>query len=218
MTALRVRTWAAAAVVVLAGHGALAQVTTEPAVPAAAGEKKWAFDAAAYTYFVPDANDFISPVVKADRGWLHLEARYNYEGFRTASVWFGTNVSVGEELALDFTAMLGGVMGDTAGIAPGWRFSLRYWKVELASESEYIFDSRDSADNFFYNWSELSVSPLDWLRAGVVVQRTRLYGEDRDVQRGLLVGFSWKKAYATAYVFNPDVSKPSFVLALGVGF
>ena len=38
------------------------------------------------------------------------------------------------------------------------------------------------------------------------------------MQRGVLVGFSYKKAWATAYVFNPDVDKPTFVLALGVGF
>jgi hypothetical protein len=218
MTATRVSAWAAAAVFALAGPGAPAQVAAEPAVPPAADEKKWEFDASAYTYFVPDANDFISPVVKADRGALHLEARYNYEGFRSGSVWLGYNVSVGKELALDLTLMLGGVMGDTAGIAPGWRFSLRYWKLELASESEYVFDTRDSADNYFYNWSELSLSLAEWVRAGLVVQRTRLYGESRDVQRGVLVGFSWKKLYATAYVFNPDVDKPSFVLALGAGF
>ena len=98
------------------------------------------------------------------------------------------------------------------GVAPGYRFSLGYGKLELSSEGEYVFDSRDSADSFFYNWSELSFSPAEWIRAGVVVQRTRLYGEDRDVQRGFLVGFSWKKAYATAYLFNPDLSKPTFVL------
>ena len=114
--------------------------------------------------------------------------------------------------------MFGGVVGTTAGVATGYLFSLSCWKLELASESEYVFDSRNSADNFFYNWSELAVAPTDWLRAGLVVQRTRLYGEDRELQRGFLVGFSYEKAYATAYVFNPDLAKPTFVLALGVGF
>ncbi len=218
MTALLARARAAAAVIALAAPGALAQSAAEPAVPAEAGEKAWAFDASAYTYFVPDANDFVSPVVKADRGWLHLEARYNYEGFRTASVWFGYNVSAGEKLVLDFTAMAGAVMGDTAGVAPGYRFTLGYGKLELSSEGEYVFDSRDSAASFFYNWSELSFAPAEWVRAGVVVQRTRLYGEDRDIQRGILVGFSYRKAWATAYLFNPDVDKPTFVLALGLGF
>ena len=211
-------------VVVLAGNSALAQETKTTAtamtpVPAAdASAKAWSFDASVYTYFVPDSHDTVSPVVMADRGWLHLETRYNYENFRTGSIWFGYNFSVGEKLVLDFTAMIGGVLGDTAGVAPGYRFSLSYWKLELTSESEYVFDSRDSSQSFFYNWSELAVSPVDWFRAGVVVQRTRLYGEDRDVQRGFLAGFSYKKANATAYVFNPDASKPTVVLALGLSF
>jgi hypothetical protein len=218
MTALFARGWAAAAVFALAGAGALAQDATPPSGTAAAGEKVWAFDASAYTYSVPDANDFVSPVVKADRGWLHLEGRYNYEGFRSGSIWFGYNVSAGEKLVLDATVMVGAVLGDTAGVAPGYRFTLGYGKLELSSEGEYLFDSRDSANSFFYNWSELSFAPAEWIRAGVVVQRTRLYGEDRDIQRGVLLGFAYKKAWATAYLFNPDVDKPSFVLALGLGF
>lgn len=218
MTTLLARACAAAAVFALAGHGALAQETQQPPVPPAAAANDWTFDASAYTYFVPDANDFISPVVKADRGALHVEARYNYEGFRTGSVWLGYNVSTGEKLVLDFTVMVGAVMGDTAGVAPGYRFTLGYGKLELSSESEYVFDSRNSDDSFFYTWSELSFAPAEWIRAGVVVQRTRLYGEDRDIQRGVLVGFSYKKAWATAYLFNPDVDKPSFVFALGMGF
>ena len=214
----------AAAVVVLAGQIALAQETKNTATAAAAAPaadaeaKAWSFDASVYTYFVPDSHDFASAVVMADRGWLHLEARYNYENLRTASIWFGYNFSLGEKLVLDFTALIGGVMGDTAGVAPGYRFSLSYWKLALTSESEYVFDSRNSADSFFYNWSELSVAPADWFRAGFVVQRTRLYKADRDVQRGFLAGFSYKKLNATAYVFNPDASKPTFVLALGASF
>ena len=223
MKTLLVRAFAAV-VVVLACHSALAQETkntatsTAPAPAADADAKAWSFDASAYTYFVPDSHDIVSPVVMADRGWLHLEARYNYENFRTGSIWLGYNFSLGEKLVLDFTPMIGGVMGDTFGVAPGFRFSLSYWKLELTSESEYVFDTGDSAESFFYNWSELAVSPVDWFRAGVVVQRTRLYGEDRDVQRGFLAGFSYKKMNATAYVFNPDASKPTFVLALGVSF
>lgn len=207
MTTVLARACALAFALVLAGRDARAQ-------EAAA----WSFDASAYAYWVPDGDEFVSSVVQADRGWLHLEARYNYENFRTASVWFGYNFSAGKELTLDFTAMVGGVFGDTAGIAPGWRFSLGYGKLELSSESEYVIDLRESADSYFYNWSELAFSPADWVRAGLVVQRTRLYGEDRELQRGFLVGFAYEKVYATAYVFNPDLAKPTFVLALGAGF
>jgi hypothetical protein len=59
---------------------------------------------------------------------------------------------------------------------------------------------------------------VDWLRFGLVTQRTRAYEADRDVQRGFLVGISWKRLDVTTFVFNPDQSKPVFVLAAGVRF
>ncbi len=52
---------------------------------------------------------------------------------------------------------------------------------------------RQFGGSFFYSWSELSVSPVDWFRFGLVGQRTRAYQTDVDIQRGLLVGFSYKK-------------------------
>jgi murein biosynthesis integral membrane protein MurJ len=48
-----------------------------------------------------------------------------------------------------------------------------------------------AADDFFYSWSELTLAPFDELRIGLVTQRTRVYETDRNVQRGLLAGFSW---------------------------
>jgi hypothetical protein len=167
---------------------------------------------------VPDDRDYAQPTITADRGWLHLEARYNYEALDTGSAWVGYNLGGGEKLAWEFTPMLGGVFGDTAGIAPGYKGSLSWWKLELYSEGEYVFDARESADSFFYNWSELSVSPVDWFRVGMVTQRTRLYKTDRDIQWGVLAGFSFKGATLTGYVFNPDENKPTLVLAVGLTF
>lgn len=213
--------------VVLAGGNALAQTETPPVSPPTHGTpnptneaagKTWSVYASAYTYIVPESHNFVQPTITADRDWLHLEARYNYENLRTGSVWVGYNFSVGDKLALEFTPMIGGVMGDTAGVAPGYRFSLSYWKVELASEGEYVFDARDSTESFFYNWSELSISPVGWFRVGSAIQRTKLYQSDFDVQRGFLVGFAYKRVDFTSYVFNPDASKPTVVLAVGFQF
>lgn len=50
-----------------------------------------------------------------------------------------------------------------------------------------------------------------------VVQRTKLYQTDFDIQRGFLVGFSIKRLDLATYVFNPD-NEPTFVLAVGVRF
>ena len=192
--------------------------TNSPPSAIAADAKTWSFSASAYAYLVPDSRDYVQPTITADRTWLHLEARYNYEALDTGSAWVGYNFAGGEKLAWEVTPMLGGVFGDTTGIAPGYKGSLGWWKLELYSEGEYVFDTRDSSGSFFYNWSELTLSPLDWLRFGMVTQRTRAYETDRDIQRGFLVGLSYKKLSFTTYVFNPDESKPTVVLAVGVTF
>ena len=160
----------------------------------------------------------MQPTIRADRGWLHLEARYNYEALDTGSAWIGYNFSVGEKLTLEFTPMLGGVFGKTTGVAPGYEFTLGWRKLQLYSEGEYVFDTGDSADSFFYTWSELTLAPVDWFRFGLVVQRTKVYKTDFDVQRGLLIRFTYKKADLGAYVFNPDADKPTYVLAVSVNF
>lgn len=182
-------------------------------------EKAWSFSASVYTYFVPDDEDYAQPTVTLDRGWLHLEARYNYEDLETGSVWMGYNFSGGEKWAWEFTPMLGGVFGQTDGVAPGYKGSLSWWKLELYSEGEYVFDAGDSSDSFFYNWSELTLAPVDWFRFGLVTQRTKVYETDREIQRGLLVGFTYRAFDLSAYVFNPDDNDESiFAIAFALSF
>ena len=67
--------------------------------------------------------------------------------------------------------------------------SLSYRKFTIDSQGEYLFDTKRSA-SFFYNWSEASYSPVEWLRAGIVIQRTKAYQTSLDTQRGLLVAFT----------------------------
>ncbi len=189
-----------------------------PSAGERADEDKWAFSASVYTFIVPNESDYAQPTVTVDHGLLHLEARYNYEALKTGSTWVGCNFSGGGKLAWEITPMLGGVFGDVRGIAPGYSGSLSWWKLELYSEGEYVFDTGDSSESFFYNWSELTLAPVEWFRFGLVTQRTRVYQTDRDIQRGLLVGFSLKQLDLTAYVFNPDESKPTVVVAVALSF
>lgn len=181
-------------------------------------ERNWSFSASVYTYLVPDDHDYAQPTITADHDWLHLEARYNYEDPETGSVWVGYNFSGGKKLAWELTPMLGGVFGNTTGIAPGYKGSLSWWKLELYSEGEYVCDTSDSSGSYFYNWSELTLAPVDWFRFGLVTQRTRAYQTDRDVQRGLLVGFAFKKLNLTTYVLNPDEHKPTVIVGVGFSF
>jgi len=93
------------------------------------------------------------------------------------------------------------------------------WRaLEVSSESEYVFDANSRSDWFYYNWSELSFSPVDWLRVGLAGQRTRAYASERDIQRGFLVGFSTPHVDVTAYMFNPDDENPTYVLSASLNF
>jgi hypothetical protein len=207
-----------AVVLALGAWTAAAQPALTNAPAAESAEKPWSFAASLYTYFVPDSREYVQPTFTADRDWLHLEARYNYEDLETGSVWLGCNFSGGDKLAWEFTPMLGGVFGNTTGIAPGYKGSLSWWKLELYSEGEYVIDTGDSSGSFFYNWSELTLAPVDWFRFGLVTQRTRAYESDRDIQRGLLLGFSWKQADLSTSLFNFDDDDPTVVLSLGFTF
>lgn len=215
----------AAGVVLLVVHAVVAQTTddfapaTTNALPAlvepSAGE--WSFSVSVAGYFVPDDRDYAQPTFTADRDWLHLEARYNYEALETGSAWIGYNFSFGEEVTLELTPMAGVIFGDLRGVAPGYEATLSWWKFELYTEGEFVFDTDDSSGNFFYSWSELSFAPADEFRIGLVAQRTKAYETNFDIQRGFLVGFSFKRVDFTMYIFNPD-DEPTIVLSLGFNF
>jgi hypothetical protein len=178
----------------------------------------WSFSASVTGYSIPDARDYLSPVLTADGGRFHFEARYNYESLDTASVWLGYNLSFGEKWVLDLTPMVGGVFGDSRGVAPGWRLALSRGAFEFTTEAEYFFDSESSDDSFFYAWSELTWSFTDSFWAGIALQRTRAYQTELDIQRGILVGVSVGDVSITGYVFNWGWTDPTFVLAIGWEF
>jgi hypothetical protein len=202
-----------------AGH-VLAQTTSSgaPDNRGASTPNPWSFSVTADGYVVPHAEFFVSPTLTADRDWLHLEARYNYESQYTGSLWIGYNFSVGHKLVLEATPMIGGVFGNTTGIAPGYEMSLTYKRVSLSSSGEYVFDTKNRDGNFFYSWPQLTYRPLDWFHVGLVAQRTKAYHTSFDTQRGFLIGFSHKGAQFTTYVFNPGWSDPTLVFELGLSF
>jgi len=51
-----------------------------------------------------------------------------------------------------------------------------------------------------------------------VVQRTKLYETEFDIQRGFFLGFSYKRVDVTAYLLNPDASRPTVVLGVVLNF
>ena len=141
-----------------------------------------------------------------------------YEDLRTGSLWAGYNFSAGKRLVFSLTPMIGGVLGRTNGAAPGCEASLTYKKVELSVSNEYVFNTGSKSFNFYYAWPQLTYSPLNSLRIGLVAQRTKAYHTSLDTQRGFFVGISHKKLDFTTYVFNAGWTIPTVVLEAAVKF
>src|SRR5687767_2822636 len=182
-----------------------------------AEERTWVLSAAVALYALPDEDNYAQPTFTADRGALHLEARYNYEALRTASLWAGYTMRGGQRIEWELAPMVGVVFGATDGLAPGYVTSVSWWRVDAYLEGEYVFAST-SDDSFAYHWSEAAIAPLDWLRGGVVTQRTRAYATERNIQRGPFVNVTFERIDAAAYMFIGEHSKPTFVLSIGLSF
>jgi hypothetical protein len=114
--------------------------------------------------------------------------------------------------------MVGGVFGNLNGVAPGYLITLTYKRVQLYSEGEYVFDTQNRSSSFFYSWNQITYSLLHWLEVGLVTQRTRVYHTSLDVQRGVQVGFTYKKVTLTTNVFNFGWTTPTEVLSLQLNF
>jgi hypothetical protein len=185
--------------------------------PVAKTESAWSHSLAGWFYIMKD--DFIfSPVYRADKDWLHLEARYNYEDMNTFSAWFGYTFSGGNKFQFSITPMVGGLVGNTNGMAPGLEFDFKFYGFEWYSESEYVFDFQEHENDFYYNWTDLTYSPIDWLWFGLSAQRTRLYQTDLEIQRGLILGGGYRWFGLSAYLFNIGFDDPLLVLSLSVTF
>jgi len=178
----------------------------------------WEISASVSAYVFPSDETFFLPIVYADRDWLHLEARYNYEARNSGSLFFGGKTSfTSGQLEGEVTPMVGLVVGDVDGVAPGVELDLLLDPVEFYTEGEFMMDFGEGGSSFFYFWSELSVWPAEWVNAGLVSQRTREVDTQLEIQRGFLVGLSHAGFGATFYMFNPD-EDPYYVFTLKAAF
>lgn len=162
-------------------------------------------------------DDFLFlPIYAVDKDRLHIEARYNYEDTNTFSGWLGYNFRGGNNFEYTITPMLGGIIGNTNGIAPGFELYFVFHRFEFSSQSEYVFNFQNSQNKFFYNWTEITWSPKDWCWLGMSFQRTRLYETDLDFQYGFLAGGGYKWIGLSTYLFNIHTDDPLFVISLSV--
>ena len=172
----------------------------------------WQLSATAYQFFVTDGRDFLQPTLAADRGRLHTEFRYNYEGLDSGSAWAGYAWSRESSVELELTPMLGVVFGSTTGVAPGYGLLLSWRALMLFTEGEYVVDVEDSDDSFFYSWSELTVSFSGAVHTGFALQRTTTHESPREFEPGFTLGVDLDRWGAGVYVFDPD-RDPTVALA-----
>jgi hypothetical protein len=182
-----------------------------PAVP-------WDLSLSGFYYVIPDEDDFVIAVGAADHGNLHLEARYNYEDLKTASLFAGWKISTGEEFTAEFTPMLGAAFGRTTGIVPALEISLAYGIVDLYDESEYLVDLQDEGSSYLYSWLELGVTPVDMFRFGVTAQRLRAAETPLEVERGLFMQVMPEHATVGLYAFNLASEYWFFILSIGIAW
>ena len=182
----------------------------------AAEEKTWELSFNVFYSDPPGSDDRWTPILYADRGPLHLELRYNYEDLETASLFAGWRFEVGEEVEFGFTPMVGGVAGETEGIAPALELDLGWRRIAGYSEMEYLFDLEERDDSFFYSWSTLTYAITDWLAAGLVAERSKLVDTDFSVQRGLALEFSRASLGLALYAYNLGSDDSYAVVSLGL--
>lgn len=171
-----------------------------------------------YYNLLPDQPNYGTVIGTVQHGSVHLEARYNYEGRASTSGFVGWTLTGGQDVTWSITPLIGAVTGRVSGVVPGLEASIAYKSVDFYTEAEYVIDRNDSSNNYAYAWSELGWKPVDWLRIGLVGQRTRVVGNDRDVQRGVLLQAFAGRVTLGAYTFNPGQASRYTTVALGFAF
>ena len=177
----------------------------------------WELGASLSWYFVHDDTNFGVVTATASHAPLHLEVRYNYEALHTGSAFIGWSFEVGDTVTLGLTPMVGCMFGDAGGPVVGLSVALGWGPLSYSTQAEWAHDLLGTG-GFLYAWSELDVRPWNWVRAGVVVQRTRVFHTAREVILGPLLGFTVWKLDVTAYWFQPGGIDQALVVSAAVSF
>ncbi|MBB1635618.1 hypothetical protein [Cupriavidus sp. UME77] len=184
--------------------------------PPAAQAPTWSGAVSAYLNLPRSSDAYVTGIAIANRGALHLEARSNYEGKDAYSFFAGYNLSAGEAVRLDVTPILGAVTGSTNSVVPGFEAAVTGRYADAYVEFEYVPNAKPSS--YTYAWTELAFRPVDWFRIGFAGQRTRVYENGRDLQRGVFAQVKGKRISAAVYCFNPASHEQVIVISSAFSF
>jgi hypothetical protein len=180
----------------------------------------WEFAATGYWNDIRDGDSYANGIFVADRGPLHLEGRVNYEAVHARSLFAGWTFAFGKEEGLNFeiTPIVGGAWGSIGGPIAGFEATLAKGRFDFYVEAEYVRGRDSKEESYTYAWSELGFRPVENVRLGIVGQRTRAYGGDREFQRGGFVQATHGKFTASVFWFNPGSDSQVIVGSIGVAF
>ena len=174
----------------------------DPALRHGTPEQGWELSGTVFYSDPPGSGDRVTPILYADRGALHLEARYGYEDRETLSLFAGWTLEDEGDVTVAATPMLGAVFGETTGIAPALELDLGWRRLTWYAEMEYLLDLEERDDDFFYSWSTLTWAFTDWLGAGLVTERSKLVDTDFDLQRGVALQITRGPVGLSLYAYN----------------
>jgi hypothetical protein len=170
-------------------------------------------------YIYRDAQSFVVPLVyfESKNNW-YASFRYNYEESQTFSFQFGKTFSKEGTVSYSVTPLAGLLAGKFQGLTMGTLAEAEAGKFSFYTEPEYCIRFNDPAENFFYNWAELSVHPSKFLYAGFALQTIQYKQEPLYFEPGIMLGITVKNFEIPLYFFRPSANSNYFVVGLHWSF
>lgn len=210
----------------LAAHALLLAAAIAPLHARAAEEREgpppaeeapaWSGAVSAYLNLPRESGSYVTGIAVANRNALHLEARSNYEGKDAYSFFIGYNLTAGEAVRFEVTPILGVVTGSMHSVVPGFEATVTGRYADAYIELEYVPSAKPTG--YAYAWSELALRPVDGFRIGLAGQRTRVYENGRNLQRGVFAQVKGKRVSAAVYWFNPSSQDQVTVISAAFSF
>jgi hypothetical protein len=171
-----------------------------------------------YYYAMRDEPDFGVGVATLDHKRWHFEARYNYEAHNAGSAFVGYQFKGGDTVTFEVTPIVGALFGSARGVVPGLEASVAWGPLDAYVEAEYVDDRRQPGTSYYYAWTEIGWAPTEWLRVGLVGQRTSTVDTGRELQRGVFAQATVERLTFGVYFFNPDSSARYAIGSVGASF
>jgi hypothetical protein len=121
-------------------------------------------------------------------------------------------------VSFEFTPIVGALFGAARGVVPGFEASVAWRSLDAYVEAEYVDDRAHPGTGYYYAWTELGWTPVEWLRLGLVGQRTTTVDTGREFQRGAFAQVTVKGFRLGVYAFNPESSSRYFIVSAGATF